>query len=302
MTLAQATAPQPAPVESNTRRVISFDHSFRHELAGRPGQLSRQTATVSVEAAFTAVSIGYGFVPEVDQVTFGPAVVGDLALDPVAIAGLPQNLRNVLIARNAFANTTRALVAARPTATTLASLPGLEREVLVPGMDQLQFGDIVRALARSLGEAGYSARRELGPRTAAALEAGIRLNPEVARFLLQTRGTKLDAGQLRRMFQTVQETTGEVLFLYALADEGTGREFQSEPILGTAGLGSAQGERPFRQFAQPITFAPRTVIRLDVIEAGSARGTLHFSLHGYKVLGGEGTPTGRAMHRRRPRR
>ena len=83
-------------------------------------------------------------------------------------------------------------------------------------------------------------------------------------------------------------------FLYALFDEGSGREFQSEPILNIAGLGAADGKRPFRYFAQPITFAPLATIRMEITELSDFRGELHVALHGYKVLGGAGHADGRA--------
>jgi len=37
------------------------------------------------------------------------------------------------------------------------------------------------------------------------------------------------------LFQVVSAPSDEVQFLYALFDEGTGREFQSQPLLNTAG-------------------------------------------------------------------
>ena len=85
-------------------------------------------------------------------------------------------------------------------------------------------------------------------------------------------------------------------FKYALFDQGSGREFQSEPILNIAGLGSSDGKRPFRYFARPIEFAPRSTIRLQITEVSAFQGELHVSLHGYKTLG---TP---ARQRRRDRR
>ncbi|MFN0172617.1 MAG: hypothetical protein ACKV22_40070 [Bryobacteraceae bacterium] len=81
-----------------------------------------------------------------------------------------------------------------------------------------------------------------------------------------------------------------IRFLYALSDEGTGRAFQNEPVLSTAGLGDPDGERPFRRFAAPIVFEPLSTIRLDIIEASNAtildEGSLHITLHGYKTLTG----------------
>jgi hypothetical protein len=75
-----------------------------------------------------------------------------------------------------------------------------------------------------------------------------------------------------------------IQFLYEIFDEGTGRAFQNEPVLSTAGLGDPDGERPFRQFATPIVFEPMTTIRLEITEATNLKGSLHITLHGYKTL------------------
>ena len=90
-----------------------------------------------------------------------------------------------------------------------------------------------------------------------------------------------------------------VAFIYALFDQGSGREFQSEPILNIAGLGSPDGKRPFRYFARPIEFAPRSIIRMQITEVSAFQGELHISLQGYKTLGQPGTPTGSRLQRHR---
>ena len=61
----------------------------------------------------------------------------------------------------------------------------------------------------------------------------------------------------------------------------------------------SDGKRPFRYFAQPITFAPLATIRMEITELSDFRGELHISLHGYKVLGGFGAT---AASRERPTR
>jgi hypothetical protein len=75
-----------------------------------------------------------------------------------------------------------------------------------------------------------------------------------------------------------------IQFLYEIFDEGTGRAFQNEAVLSTAGLGDPDGERPFRHFATPIVFDPLTTIRFEITEASDLEGTLHITLHGYKTL------------------
>jgi hypothetical protein len=127
-------------------------------------------------------------------------------------------------------------------------------------------------------------RAETG--TEAVFKNGVKLNPAVAEFALQ--GGTLSLDVLSRLFQVVGTPSDQIQFKYAIFDEGSGREFQSEPILNIAGLGSAAGERPFRHFAQPITFEPRSTIRLEITEISGFRGDLNVVLQGYKLLGYSG--------------
>lgn len=78
-------------------------------------------------------------------------------------------------------------------------------------------------------------------------------------------------------------------FRYSIVDSGSGRELQNQAIHNIAGLGSPDGERPFRPFARPALFMPRSTIRIEVEEVSEgplfANGTLFVVLHGYKRLG-----------------
>jgi hypothetical protein len=140
-------------------------------------------------------------------------------------------------------------------------------------------------------------------RLVAALRTGFRLNPEVAERVLTTPGALLDITTLSRLFE-IGGTSGNIQFMYALTDEGTGRELQSEPILSTAGLGAADGDRPFRQFPMPVRFEPSSSIRMDVTEVEREPGRLHVVLHGYRVLGTPAPSAGAAspVAQRRRRR
>src|ERR1051325_5546019 len=64
--MAQASLPEPS------RRMIPFEQSFVFDLLGENRTL-KQAVVVSVEAPFTATSIGYGFVPVVESVPFAPS-------------------------------------------------------------------------------------------------------------------------------------------------------------------------------------------------------------------------------------
>lgn len=237
------------------RRAIPFDYAFRFELEGVPNRVVNSVVTVSIEATFTAVSIGYGVIPRVDPIIFGPA--------PPPPPPPP------------------------PTPIILSLVP---QSVLAPVTLDL----IVKGLDEALRSSETILKGETGAE--AVLKNGFKLNPQVAELVLRSNGELTD--DLRtRLFQVIGTPPELIQFKYALFDEGSGREFQSEPILNIAGLGSAAGERPFRHFAHPITFRPRSTIRMEVTEVSDFRGKLEVALQGYKVLGDPAAPTGVAQRR-----
>lgn len=304
------------------QRTIPFDYAFRYDLEGKLDAVHNSTVTVSIEAPFAAVSIGYGVVPKVQPVRFGflPKSVLDDARTAAPAALPPPRLLSFVrgpLFTNATALTTRifppvvgsapAIPLAAPapggTAAAAPAPPPLGEQVrtLAP---QFFSGAVLKAAAERLGEEA-KAGGAIGPRTAAVLKTGFRLNPVFADKILVAleSGRPLDPKILSEAFEAVGAPPDQIQFLYALVDEGTGREFQSEPILNTAGLGTANGMRPFRYFARPIEFAPRSVIRMTIIEKSAFKGELHVSLQGYKTLGVPGTPTGPRRlrrHRRMP--
>jgi len=233
------------------RRTIPFDIAFRYTLTGDPGRVLRNTFIVSIEAPFVAVSIGYGVVPEVSPVRFGPPRP---PAGPGLVRGIPLTLRAITI------------------------------------------GEIIDGLTATLND-GLPGN-QVGPKVAAVLGSGLKLSPSLGSAALLGGGTApLDTVALETLFQAVAAPVDRIQFRYALFDDATGREFQSEPILNIAGLGIADGDRPFRYFARPIRFAARSTIRLEITEGSEFRGELHVSLQGYKVLGGASSPTGRAVRR-----
>lgn len=237
--------PAPPTVATETRG-IPFDHAFRYQLTGRPGNVLNSTVTISIESSFTTVSIGYGVVPKVQPIVFGPLPRG-------------QFVRQV-------------------------------------NLLTITLGEILGGLNAQLVATSASLRGETGPE--AVFKNGLKLNPDVAELVLQGAAVgNLEPNVLQRLFQVVGSPSELVQFKYAIFDEGSGREFQSEPILNIAGLGSANGERPFRYFAKPITFRPRSTIRMEVTEVSDFVGELHISLHGYKMLGEPDTPTSVARQR-----
>jgi hypothetical protein len=146
----------------------------------------------------------------------------------------------------------------------------------------------------------------LGDLPASALLQGFRVNP---RFEQQVFGfdsagqtgsaperefsdNPVPAAQLRQdsFFQQVK-SPAEITFLFSMLDSGTGRELQDEPVHNLASLGKSNGERPFRLLAQPITFLPRTTMRLQIVERSQdVRGNLFVVFYGYQVVGSSGCP------------
>lgn len=167
-----------------------------------------------------------------------------------------------------------------------------------PPTSQIPTSWISNALRRVIREQGPDAiglPRRVANRPADVIDVlarGIRFNPEILESV-RARGANapLRVDELPTLFEEIPADATRIQFLYALHDQGTGRAFQTEPILSTAGLGIEDGDRPFRQFAVPIVFDPRATIRMDIIERCEAAGELHVALHGYRVLGGPGSPT-----------
>ncbi|HEV2669094.1 MAG TPA: Ig domain-containing protein [Blastocatellia bacterium] len=346
---AMRTAPglrvEPA---SESQRVIPFDQTFRFELTGVPDTSHRAVTTVSVEASFTAVSIGYGVIPRVTPIVFGPVaitvnpptlpagVVGDPYSQTITQTGGVAPATFSLIAGAAPAGLTlspQGVLSGTPTTVgvSLFTVRATDAEgsfgerayaleittapipILLAGsaasapisqsLRDISVSNLLNGLQRALADTPDPFRGETGPE--AAFKGGIKLNPQFAELALLNNGQSVvsDRETLQRLFQVVSAPSDEVQFLYALFDDGSGREFQSEPLLNTAGLGSSDGDRPFRYFARPITFEPRSVIRMEITEKSDFQGELHVSLHGYKALGSPGTPTGKPQTARgRPRR
>jgi hypothetical protein len=142
----------------------------------------------------------------------------------------------------------------------------------------------------------------------AALIEGFRFNPRFERLIFND----LPPGERARGISALRERTfsevpipgthrkniierlkpaEEISFLFSIVDSGTGRELQDEPIHNLASLGNSSGARPFRMLAQPLTFQPRSTIRLQIVErAEGVQGTLFIVLYGYKVLGSAAGP------------
>ncbi|HTP98176.1 MAG TPA: hypothetical protein VMN56_02540 [Casimicrobiaceae bacterium] len=148
----------------------------------------------------------------------------------------------------------------------------------------------------------------LGDLPLAALIEGLRINPLFANWVtgsaagFDDAGFGTDAVPPDRVFgQLLQRIKApeEISFLLSLVDSGTGRELQDQPAHNLASLGKSNGERPFRVLAQPLHFAPRSTLRLQVTERSEGvTGTLFVVLYGYRILGAAACPEPVARHLR----
>jgi hypothetical protein len=145
----------------------------------------------------------------------------------------------------------------------------------------------------------------LGQIPESALIEGVRVNPSFDSIVFKTRpqngppdrrvaldfSDQLITSQVaNQAFQRVKPRR-ETAFLFSLVDTASGRELQDEPAANLASLGKSDGQRPFRLLAQPVSFLPRSTIRLQIVErTDGVHGTLFVVLYGYKVLVGSACP------------
>jgi hypothetical protein len=148
----------------------------------------------------------------------------------------------------------------------------------------------------------------LGDVPVEALITGVRINPRWLDVVSAAPGASaprdlrlspepLPQALWSHVFQRLTPPT-EISFLFSIVDSGTGRELQDEPIHSLASLGRSDGDRPFRPLAQPMTFLPRSTIRVHIVEqTEGVEGTLFIVLYGYKVLAaGCPEPVMRSLH------
>jgi len=194
---------------------IPYDYVARFTLEGKFGKRQQDVISISIEGAFIATAIGYGFLPRTPPLPGG--ISGSFTLEQVAAGAL--------------------------------------------------------TFPASLGELlAQAAANELAKRL-----AGISINTDEARVYLA------------RVMGCLFRLVCGIDFKYSIVDSGTGRELQNQPIHNIAGLGKADGDRPFRPFPKPMMFLPRSTIRIEVeeISEGSlyAGAELQIVLHGYKMIG-----------------
>ncbi len=117
-----------------------------------------------------------------------------------------------------------------------------------------------------------------------ALTTGLRISEDLRRVAFRNgRLNVLPRSTVAALFEPLN-LPERVSFRYGIEDTGTGRAWQNEGVHNIAGLGIADGDRPFRNLAWPMHFLPRSTIRVRVEEL-FGRGQLYIVFHGYKKLG-----------------
>lgn len=296
-----AMASQATPSAALARAIVPFDHAAQFELSGQPGRVVEDVISVSPEGVFVAVAIGYGFDEDrarrlsvgpgdgagsdspgsmlaADSMTYSPLTNGGgSGRGGASAAPSGSSAATATAARPAVAQAMRAMAprVIDPATITLDRLtwsslidgfrvsPRFETEIF--GMPPVTAG--VATLEREFLHTVVSEARISDPANAPA-DAD-------------------DPGMLLLQRLAPEE---EISFLFSIIDSGSGRELQDQPTHNLASLGKGDGSRPFRRLAQPLTFLPRSTIRVQVIERMKRRGTLFIVLYGYKLLATSGCP------------
>lgn len=134
-----------------------------------------------------------------------------------------------------------------------------------------------------------------------ALQDGIRIRPNFLRIAFNDNGQLSDSLSLdvvNRLFERLNRPE-DVSFRYSIS--GAGQELQNQPINNIAGLGIANGDRPFKKLAKPLMFGPRSTIRVTIEEL-FGRGTLFMAFQGFKILDSQFTSQPQLQGRRTRRR
>jgi hypothetical protein len=280
------TGPWQCPAETVGRpsdRIIPFDYVTTIELSGRPKNLVENETTVSADGGFVATSVGYGLLVEEDAVR--PIRPGRIEV--------PGPNSGTITVKNVATGITTSFAAMAGTPFSRVFAPGTY-EVALPGATtasttRIESGKITivpstGAAFRPLPEVNLHQLplRLLPP---GALMDGIRIRPEFVRLAFENNAklaTALPLELLDQLFERLNRVD-DVSFRYMVFDGGRGRELQNQPLHNIAGLGIANGDRPFKRLARPLVFLPRSTIRIQV-EERFGRGKLFFVFQGYKIL------------------
>jgi hypothetical protein len=289
-------------IGSPLARVIPFDYVTTFELTGRPQTQLESEVTVNAEGGFVATSIGYGLLAEESAVLL--RAMGGIFGKLFFLPSTPPTLRNGSI-RNTRTNFSRVFT---PDSSREFSISPLE-----PGEYEITYNDVPLAPKFSVESGKVSnvqinvaenpknsfisvgdrvpmgtidlEQLPLGMLPHDALLDGLRVKPQFVRLAFENSGElshNLPLAAADQLFERLNRPE-DVSFRYTIFDSGRGRELQNQPLHNVAGLGIADGDRPFKKLARSMVFLPRSTIRIRV-EERFGRGTLFIVLQGYKFL------------------
>lgn len=300
------TGPPMCPTEtigSPSARVIPFDYVTTFQLTGRPLNQIETQVVVNAEGGFVATSIGYGLLVEERAVPLGAmgGIFGRLGLLDLPTTPPSGSIRNM-----------RTNLSRDFTLYKSESFPYLIFSIspLEPGEYQISYDEDVLAptvrveagqvsgVSIALSPAPHIELGDRGPLHTIDLEQlplrlfppdtlldGLRIKPQLMRLAFENSGElshELPLAVANQLFERLNRPE-DVSFRYTIFDTGRGRELQNQPLHNIAGLGIADGDRPFKKLGRSMIFQPRSTIRVRV-EEHFGRGTLFIVLQGYKIL------------------
>jgi hypothetical protein len=271
------------------------------ELTGRPQNQLEDEVTVNAEGGFVATSIGYGLLVEERAIAFRMGGVGAISITEELA---PHEPRTGTI-QNIQTNLTKDFTTRSDAEFLIFPLDAGDYKIVYKGaLNSLEFTMHVEAGKTSRLKADLStgsietldpafvpletidlAQLPLRMLPADALLDGLRINPHLIRLAFENDGAPshhLSLAVANQLFERLNQPE-DVSFRYTIFDSGRGRELQNQPLHNVAGLGIANGDRPFKKLARSMIFQPRSTLRIRV-EERFGRGTLFIVLQGYKFL------------------
>jgi Carboxypeptidase regulatory-like domain len=302
-TVRGSPAYAPGMTGTPSAQLVPFDYVARLELTGAPKNIVETEVPINVEGGFVATALGYGLAVQEGDVLIQSGIQngsleGQLTDETsTPISGERVTLRNV-----ASKTDTNLTTDTGGNFSASQLIPG-EYEVRVTqgGIPQIAaskvriISNVTTTVSIILKTSGplevISATIDLSQLplrqfSLSVLTDGFRIRQNFLRIAFDNGGV-LTSGLPVNLVDSVFEPLNrpeDVSFRYTIFDGGTGRELENQPINNIAGLGIANGDRPFKKFARPMIFMPRSTIRVT-IEEHFGRGTIFFVFQGYKVLG-----------------
>jgi hypothetical protein len=282
-------------IGSPSARVVPFDYVARLELTGLPKNVVETEVPINVEGGFVATAVGYGLAVEERDIFIqaGEDGTATITLNDLNFSPIP----NVRL-HNIATNVGHALPSSPQTLTVEAG----EYEVRVDLNGVIRRSQKIRIIGGLTTTATVNVDTSGVPRVVSAtidlkqlplklfpseaLTDGFRIRPNFLRIAFDNSGfltSVLPVNLVDGVFEPLNRPE-DVSFRYTIFDSGTGRELENQPINNIAGLGIANGDRPFKKLARPMIFLPRSTIRVTVHEH-FGRGTLFLVFQGYKILG-----------------